>query len=231
MKGTTIAGIVTLSIFALVFLGFALYFTFWVSPSSLPSGCKFGCAIAPPYMNGPMCLSVLEKYQDSTIPTPTPQPYLSSFVYAPGAGAAFCLPVWYAFRYVRNSDGGYSAMSPWTNAPIYAGAIGMPWVTPPSTPVGNNVNQPTIVLTSPLDLPTSSTSSTSSSSGPNGYTLNVHRQVGSIGYGGTPIGFNPTSQGTIVGSFIVPPSPQNPIFTDAVFNPNIGGPSVCPMYS
>jgi hypothetical protein len=215
---------ILLFILAFLFLGLGTFIHF----VEVPKSCAFGCAAAPSYMNGPDCISVNEVYLDGTIPSPTPIPYLGNFEYSAGAGSAFCLPVWYAFRYVRNSDGGYSALSPWTGQSsvggsiafplaIYAGATTLPTVPNQTIPSACNLNQPTIILNQPLDFDVNYGAA-------DGYTLNVHRQVGYMS-NGAAAGFNPTSEGTVVGSFVV--SPASTFFIDAVFNPNSGGGTCC----
>lgn len=122
---------VILGVAALIFLILAFIVFFMKEPV-----CGYGCAKAPTFMNGPDCISVKEKYSDDKIIKPTPIPYLTGFSSSLGSGPAFCLPVWYAYRYVRNSDGGYGPLSAWTgsnfssnpNTPmaIYAGATALP---------------------------------------------------------------------------------------------------------
>ena len=100
----------------LIFIGIAAYFYFMKDPSK-NKNCAYGCDlthIRAPWMNGPDCVSVKEKKFDSSIPAPDQIPYLSKFSYSSGAGPAFCSPAWYAFRYVRNSDGAYGPLSGWS---------------------------------------------------------------------------------------------------------------------
>ena len=211
---------------ALIFLGLTIYLLVMKSPSI----CKYGCDLAPSYMNGPFCLSVIETTLDPTIPTPTPQPYLGNFIFSANMGPAYCAPVWYAFRYVRNSDGQYGPMSQWTGynsseptnpLAIHSGGDSLP--CPPAgctafgVQTGNatcTANSPTIILLSAPDVPTNSAT---------GYTLNVHRQVGGWSSPTVSTGFDPTSEGTIVGSFAVGPGVrgQTAFFVDAQ-NPNQG---------
>ncbi len=196
--------------------------------------CATGCDRAPKWMNGKFCLSVLEKYEDHTIPVPNSQPYLDSFTYASGGGAAFCSPVWYAFRYVRNKDGGYGPLSAWSGTPeggtvsvidppmaIYSCALELPTIPgDTSVPLGNltsTFNKPTVAIIKPLNLDVKTGQE-------DGYTLNVHRQVGSI-QNGTPV-FDPEIEGDVIGSFFVYATPKKgsaPIyaeFPDGVFHPN-----------
>ena len=220
---------IILTALAVAFLLAAAFFLFFFK---IPSECNFGCASAPSFMNGPQCLSVVEKYSDPSIPTPSQnlQPYLSEFIYAEGEGAPFCAPVWYAFRYVRNSDGGYSTMGPWSGA-VYSGSENLPWYPgfspsgTPAAPSGTsfsapsgtcNANQPTVILTSPINSPGGQFDSLS------GYSLNVHRQIGSIDANGNVTGFDPSSEGDVVGVFEVFPglNGATATFVDAVFNPS-----------
>lgn len=202
-----------------------------------PQSCQTGCGRAPSFMNGGLCLSVLETYSDPTLPTPSQLPYISNFSQTSGAGAPFCTPTWYAFRYVRNADGGYGGMSPWSGSdqpgsdgtpmPIFAGAATFPVApgTTPSFPTGSascTFNMPSLQLISPLDLNPQYMQ-------PNGYTLNIHRQVGYVDGNGQYQGFDPNGEGTVVGSFMIAPPGSTPIatFIDAAFNPNSTTRSSC----
>ena len=219
-----IATYIILAILGLVLIGLAIYV--FVMP--YPSSCKVGCGLAPPYLNGPQCLSVIETTLDPTIPAPTPIPYMVGFNQSSGLGPPYCYPVWYAYRYVRNSDGQYGPMSPWTgggNVAIYAGAATLP--CPPqgcaafNVPVGTSTctfNEPMIGILQAPSVPVNSA---------DGYTLNVHRQLGRIQHG-QATGFDPTSEGDIVGSINVIPG-NNGItgsFVDTM-NPKVTTASSC----
>lgn len=174
------------------------------------------------------CLYYQEKYADSSITTPTQQLYLGQFTYSQGAGDALCQPMWYAFRYVRQSDGGYSALSPWIQSPVFAGACTLPCApsvcgTPQVPPNGRpqdsvTYNAPTIVTVSPLDYPLDLLSSSGAT-----YVANVHRYVGV-----TPP--SATEEGTIIGMLEPQPQPNPNGFTavipDVFSNPGSGA-STC----
>lgn len=232
--------VIFFSVLFLIFAGLSLYFHFM----GVPEICKSGCALAKeraPWLNGPDCLSVVEKYEDKTIPKPTAQPYLRSFV-TQGQNYPFCNPVWYAFRYVRNKDGGYGPLSEWsgynplkptdTPLPIFSGAKTFPCIpvkgsTDSCSAIGVKTgadscafNNPWISLLNKLDFDVNFSS-------PDGYTLNVHRQEAN-----TDKEFDPNDEGDIVGFFTVnlkPESPYNIIanFIDAVYNPNSTKSTTC----
>lgn len=210
----------------------------------VPDSCKSGCELSKkfsPWLNGPDCLSVLEQYEDKSIPKPTAQPYLRSFV-TQGQGYPFCNPVWYAFRYVRNKDGGYGPLSDWSGynpsspkdipLPIFSGAKTFPCIpvkgsTDSCAATGVKTgaescafNNPTISILNKLDFNVNYASA-------DGYTLNVHRQVA-----GDSKDFDFTDEGDIVGSFAVNLDPEGPYniianFIDAVYNPNSTTSSSC----
>ena len=230
-------------LFGILFFIFASL-TLYLHFMGLPDTCKKGCDLSKihsPWMNGDQCQYVLEKYEDSTIVKPTLQPYLRRFT-DKGPSYPFCNFVWYAFRYVRNKDGGYGPLSNWsgynaskpteTPMPIFSGANTFPCV--PVTGVADSCSQigvktgsesldfnlPTISLVGKFDFDINSNS-------PDGYTLNVHRQVDN-----DHKGFDPDSEGDIVGSFIVKPKPSGAYntvaeFIDAFYNPNSTKSSSC----
>lgn len=215
---------VLFSCLAIIFIFLAVYYWFMKDPSK-GVDCAFGCAQAAlksPWLNGPECLSIQEKYKDSKIPAPSAglQPFLSDFRYIEGVkGGAFCIPAWYAFRYVRNKDGGYGPLSQWSGydpkAPtgsvpmaIYACATSLPCVGGTSNdacsslgiktgPGSSAFNRPTLAITNPIDFDIKNFTA-------DGYTLNVHRQLGYV-KDGVLSGFDPSSEGEIVGMFIVYP--------------------------
>lgn len=224
-----------------------------------------GCSLAKkkaPYMTEPpgMCLWVKETFYDKNIPAPTPQIYLGGFEYSQGSGPPFCSPVWYAYRYVKNSDGRYGPLSKWSGynpknpdavpAAIFAGANSnlLPCAPlngaapscstlgiPPNT-CGNSsspgFNLPTVVLVEPIGGDGIDPRFGQPDAQENGYTLNVHRQTGT-GFDdkGRPQGFDPKSEGVIVGSFLLIPSGggngTTAFLPDAVMNPNVTNMSNC----
>lgn len=191
---------------------------------------KAGCGLAPKYMNGKECLSVQETIYDPSLPEPTQEPLLSDFYLAQGSGPPFCSPTWYSYRYVRNSDGKYGKLSPWSGTsksknkipmPIFSGAAILPcFPKSECEQLGNTntFNVPILAL-DPKEIDISDFNK------PDGYTLNIHRQVGDGFKDGNPTGFDPTLEGDIVGSFDI--SVDSISFSDAVFNPNVTNTSSC----
>ena len=168
------------------------------------------------------CIYYLEKYADSTITTPLQSLFLGSFSYSRGAGPALCQPMLYAFRYVRQSDGGYGPLSPWTTLPIFAGSCNLPCApkvcgTSLVPPAGNSqasitYNSPQVVTVSNLDYPLYQ-----------GYVANIHRYVGTS----PPLS---GTEGTIIGTLEPIGSNSNGFtsqFNDVLFNPNQGGGTSC----
>jgi hypothetical protein len=222
-SGVKIFFYIFLTVIGLSLIGLAVFLYFFQVPGECESLC-------PSYMNGPGCHSVLEKFKDATIPTPTPAIYLTKFIKTDGV-APFCLPVWYAFRYVRNDNGGYSPLSQWSGyrgpglvpTSIYSGAKTFP--CPPGGCIGIkygqascDLNQPTLELYGKLDVNIDISSPQ--------YTLNVHRQMGTgFDKDGNPTGFDPTSEGEIVGYFIL--GTEQIFFTDIFFNPNTTNSTSC----
>lgn len=243
-----------LKIFLYVFLIFIIVilsiFFLVVATLRYPNDCKYGCDRAPKYMNGPNCLSVKEIFLDPTIPIPTPNIYLSKFYKSEGSGPPLCSPMWYAFRYVRNRDGAYGPLSKWSGSdsanlkdqnfafareiplPIYSGSDNLPCLPPGcennQIPYGSETcsfNQIALSILGKLDL---DTRYGDPDAGQNGYTLNVHRQVGII-RNGVITGFNPDGEGEIVGSFLILPESKKNItgtFFD-IQNPNVTNRSTC----
>lgn len=246
----------------LISIGVAAYFYFMTDPAKSKK-CAFGCNLTAqraPWMNGPDCISVEEKVFDASIPAPNQMPYLSDFSYSAGAGNAFCNPAWYAFRYVRNSDGAYGPLSPWsgtdptkpkdTPLAIYGCASQLPCIpsattkastqTSPTSPTyacaqngiptgsaTSTFNVPTIALIEPLNIDTKYSQK-------DGYTMNVHRQVGYIDNDGKIHDFDPTAEGDIVGSFLENPGHADghsgsiyAQFSDRVFWPQSNQQSSC----
>lgn len=190
-------------------LGFAAWLRWGYS---VPLSCQAGCARAPPYMNGPGCLSIVETAPSNSLPAPSPVPYAGNIYYAVGGPGSWCTPSYYAFRYVNNDDGTYSPLSAWSAA-ISAGGKA---VYPPGTHGWKNdgcqSNSVQVVAWGVLDqLPPNT----------NGYTLNVHRQDEVL---------EPQAEGTIVGSMIVDapgtPYPVQAYFLDAA-PPGGGSPNPC----
>jgi len=68
------------------------------------------------------------RYFDGTIKTPRNKLYLAYFKHDPFVKNIdrMCRKMWYSYRFVRNTDGGYGVMSPWTEGPIYAGSTNLP---------------------------------------------------------------------------------------------------------
>lgn len=232
-------------------IGIAIYFYFMKDPSKDRS-CAYGCDsahIISPWINGPGCLSVIETKLDPSIPKPTQIPYLSNFKFVGSIPPLppFCSPAWYAFRYVRNSDGAYGPLSNWsgsegpngsegpggtspldstpmaiyacaTELPCIPGADGKSSCSAARIPVGKSTssfNAPTLALTKPLDFDIKYMT-------PEGYTLNLHRQVGYIDQNKKIVDFDPDAEGDIVGSFSVYNKPVEGIYAfvqDSIFPP------------
>lgn len=236
-------------IFAMILFIIGLIFVFaasqiyFMKPPEETCG-KYGCALAPKYFTEPpgLCLWVKETFFDKSIPAPTAQPYLGGFYAATGGGPPFCAPVWYAYRYVKNSDGRYGPLSPWTGsdspninlngapAAIYAGVDSskLPCLPGGCSQVGipgntcDGFNQPKIVLVE--SITNIDTRFGQSDAWENGYTLNVHRQVGTgFDANGEPLGFDPKSEGIVIGTFYIAPgvSGTTAFCQDVVSNPNV----------
>ena len=90
-----------------------------------------------------------EKYYDQSISNPNLSLRLGAFQIVQGAGPPMCQKMWYAYRYVRKTDGGYSNFSDWLG-PIYSGAT--PTILNPlcttSPVVSGNVTTTTTIPTS-----------------------------------------------------------------------------------
>jgi hypothetical protein len=213
MKTSQILTYVILTTLAIICIGLAIFVFTRPKPSVNADPC---IGNSGPAWVRPTCAFVTESYLDSNIIEPTPQLYLGNFTQSQGtAGGAACLPMWYAFRYVRISDGGYGPLSAWTplNQPIAAGLSNLPYApqTGGPQPQGSSTcgfNAPEIVTTTTLDL-----------SYLDGYVLNLHRQVGT---------FTPGSDGQIVGNLInVGKTGTTPYFTsfctDVLFPTNTSG--------
>jgi hypothetical protein len=213
---------------SLLCIAIAAYFYLLPNPQTDPSPeCAYGCPLSPSWQQGtPNCLSVKETTFDSSIPTPNQIPYLTEFKFVDGSPPQypFCNPAWYAFRYVRNKDGAYGPLSGWsgtdssnptaTPMAIYSCATELPCfpdgknsscsaqgITP--GPATTSFNTPVIGLGSPItdiDVLKSATI--------DGYSLNVHRQVGYLDGDGNVKDFDPNSEGDIVGMFY--PYPTKP---------------------
>lgn len=200
----------------------------WFMPNPDQSACDKNPATGqpfPPDWSRPDCLYLNMGYADPSIPTPTPALYLGDFAYSQGAGPALLYPMWYAFRYIRESDGGYGPLSEWTTLPIYAGAETLPCYPPvggssskgsssddcssDGIPTGYatvTFNEPVLVTTVPLDLTIA-----------DGYYAIVYRYIGND----SPAP-NPSILGTPVGYLI--PIESNThgwtsYFLDVAYNP------------
>ena len=220
-----IISIIVIIITILIIIGIMV----WVSMQK-QKVCNIACLKSPSFINGPGCLYVMEDTYDATIPKPTPQIYLGNFTYSAGAGNPFLLPVKYALRYVRNDGSNkYGPLGPWSD-PIYVGASKLPCIGGSSStqcnlscnPFSQNTsdmpkcNLPTIATITPYDVPVNQNTT--------GYTVNVHRIVGSIVNGQPVFPISQSDSGEIVG-YTVPITTVNgnkivSSFTDAEFNPN-----------
>lgn len=209
-------------VFLILLIGISVgIYIYYKYKQSKPSGGGSNCNTSQWDKN---CVYYLEKYADSTITTPAQPLYLGAFGYSQGAGPALCQPMWYAFRYVRQSDGGYGPLGSWTTQPVFAGSCNLPsapsvvntgQVPPPgNSQVSVTYNTPKVVTTQPLDYPLYQ-----------GYVANIHRYVGQ-----TPPPNGSDTGSTIIGS--LEPISVNSYgftsqFTDVLFNPNQGGGTTC----
>ncbi len=216
---------IILSIIALVLIGFGIVVALMKQPS------LNNCGRAGPEYIRPQCVSINELYADSTVPTPSQPIYLLKFTYDPSAaslGGPPCNPLWYAYRYVRTSDGGYGPLSSWTTQPIYAGSPNPPCVPVTGQPPNNWCSLNGIATgcgsggSSTFNEPVVGTTGTLELSLADGYVLNLHRQVGT---------FDPTSEGQLVGQLIAPSrsSSTGPtsFWYDISFSTNSGNTRCC----
>lgn len=173
------------------------------------------CQNMPGLWQKPNCVNVMEKKMDLSIPKPKQKIYIGQFSYDPNlAGGPVCFPMYYAFRYVRISDGSFGPLSDWTTIPVYAGAKTLPCIDTKcsNVPLGKdscNFNRPVMVTIDPLDLAMV-----------DGYVLNLHRQSG---------GFDPSDEGEIVGILLAASRDQpngsgwTSSWVDVIFNTNQRG--------
>jgi hypothetical protein len=173
-----------------------------------------GCTGMSGEWQRPYCVNIIETELDLSIPKPQQKLYLGDFSYDPNLqGGPICSPMYYAFRYVRESDGKYGPLSNWTTVPVQSGATNLPCVSNSVTcQTGKatcNNNRPVIVTVESLDYAMS-----------DGYILNLHRQIGTL---------DTTNEGDIVGMLLAvnKDSPDGNGFTshwvDVMFNPNSRG--------
>jgi hypothetical protein len=221
---------------SLLCIAIAVYFYLLPDPRTDPSPeCAYGCGIAKdraPWQNGPDCLSVKETTFDSSIPTPTQIPYLTQFKFVDDSPPQwpFCNPAWYAFRYVRNKDGAYGPLSGWTGTDssnptatpmaIYSCATELPCFPNGKTdscgkigitpgPATTSFNTPVIALGSPI-----TNIDVLKSYSIDGYSLNIHRQVGYLDGDGKVKDFDPKSEGEIVGMFFPLTKSKQGLYTE-----------------
>lgn len=180
-------------------VGWWLYRRAPAHPSSPPS-CPASSGLAPG------CNYYREVAPDPTLTKEPPPPYLIDFGRSV-EGNPWCVPTWYALRYVRAATGGYGPLSPWTTAPVQAGTTATAGACPPggcwfqsaqSAPRAGGVppgpatcsfNTPTIGVVQPL-----------AHAPQDGVWVNVHRQSGAL---------DPTQEGDIVG-FLLPSAYSHP---------------------
>ena len=191
---------------AVIIIGIYLYYTVTHPPSGV-SPCV-DPATNQPYPPGwqrPNCDYVTEDTYDASINTPEAELYLGDFYYSEGSSSGgFCLPTYYAYRYVRVSDGSYGPLSSWS-PPIQSCACELPCYPPTPTtpddqrcsvdgiPLGDQLdihgnetcayNTPVMVVMEQIQTPYNDT---------NLYAINVHRYSGL-----SPP--SPTEEGEIVG--------------------------------
>lgn len=166
-----------LVILLFIVVGFFAVAGVWTYYLSQPTT---GVAPMQGWVNEGTTTYVAESYYDPTISTPTQQLYLGKFDY--NSDSTFpprCLSTYYAIRYVRPSDGGYSTMGPWMEYPVIAGATTLP--CPPngcssSVWTGCNGKQNNNVYVGTPDSLTYDPFSVSGSSDP--IYANIHRYSG-----------------------------------------------------
>ena len=163
------------------------------------------------------CTFFKESSPSSTLTLPPPQPYLLNFTQA-SQGAPWCVPTWYALRYVDSATGEYGPLSAWTRSPVVAGST----LTAQACPHGKCYFSDNGVVTPPG--PGTCTFSTpvvgvvealQYSPETDGVWVNVHRQSTTL---------DPSSEGTIVG-YLLPQSYTTPVgwnspasFQDVLFS-------------
>lgn len=72
------------------------------------------------------CKYIFEKSYDGNLKKPTKPLYLSGFSSNDQLGPGLKVNVWYRYRFVRGTTGGYSDFSPWTRSGIIAGSETLP---------------------------------------------------------------------------------------------------------
>lgn len=202
-------GFVFWSLLVLSLVFFIIAFVIYIWRERVQSGCAGMSGI----WQRPYCVNIIETEYDKSIVQPLQPLYLGDFSFDPHLqGGPICYPLYYAFRYVRMSDGKYGPLSNWTTIPVQSGANTLPCVPNSQCQTGRttcNNNRPTIVTIDALDY-----------SMADGYALNLHRQIGSL---------DPTNEGDIVGMLLAinKDSPDGNGFTshwvDVLFNQNSQG--------
>lgn len=122
MKTSTIIWVVVLGtlIIGLIFFGL------WVRNLKKPTPGR-NCHETSDWLWSDDCFSFQEKFFDSSLDSPAGvRPYLINFESSAGMGNPLRLPMWYRFRYVNVSTGGYSDFSEWTTNPVIVGSCCLP---------------------------------------------------------------------------------------------------------
>jgi len=149
-----------------------------------------GCATT--WKWDPSCIYIEELKPDSTLSRPAAQMYLVDFKETPNAGPPVCLPMWYAYRYVRAETGEYGPMSDWTKTPVQAGGVHLPTTSCPISENTCQFNNPILGVTSDLEYAPMKTS----------VWANVHRYVGTVGQTNPPSETVMERESTIVGMLL-----------------------------
>jgi len=193
-----VAGIITMIFVISIVIGI---FAWKLSHAPIPSRCS---QMPWPWAQ-PNCVFLVEDHYDSTIVKPAAALYLGDFQYdSTLSGGAVCRSMWYAYRYVRLSDGAYGPLGEWTQAPIYAGAPYLPYAPSTASPtVGQatcNFNRPTIITVGTLEHGAS-----------DGYLLNLHRQLDVL---------DPAASGSVIGNLITNSGMGTSSWADIMYNVN-----------
>jgi len=141
----------------------------------------------------PTCLWMQELKSDSSIQQPQNPLYLVKFSYSENSGPPVCLPMWYAYRYVKADTGEYGPLSQWTTSPVSAGGQNLP--LPPNCSISDDTctfNNPVIGVVDKLEYPLLTS----------GIWANVHRYVGKMNQSQSPDSDTMEKNSTIIGTLL-----------------------------
>jgi hypothetical protein len=165
------------------------------------------------------CSAIQEIKADSSIKTPDVPLYLSSFTSSPALGPAWGVNVWYRYRYVNGTTGGYGGFSPWTKSAISSGSSTLPcknstWLKHQDLAIFGGSQCPSGKSTCQANLPQLTLDSFQYPITSNFYA-NVHRYVAQSSDTTPPTA---TSQDQLVG-MLVPNGKGGAIFFDISASP------------